>query len=69
VALETASINPDRVVTTRTKVETYHTNPRVNIVDRAFLIAQLLLGRKRTGTIRFHVCQGTVCDVQWEEKE
>jgi hypothetical protein len=56
-------MNPDRVTTL--KVETY----QVKVLERAFLIAKLLLGRKRTGAIHLNVSQGALCNVQWEEKE
>jgi hypothetical protein len=56
-------MNPDRVISIRR--ETYE----VKILERAFLIARLLLERKRTGAIHLNVSQGSLCNVQWEEKE
>jgi hypothetical protein len=56
-------MQPDSVSTVKT--ETY----QVNVLDRAILIARLLLSRKRSGSIKLCVSQGTVCAVQWEEKE
>jgi hypothetical protein len=56
-------VNPD--TTTTLKVETY----RETVLERAFLIAKLLLSRKKTGAIRLNVSQGSLCNVQWEEKE
>ena len=56
-------MNPDSVTTL--KRETY----QVKVLERAFLIARLLLERKRTGSIHLNVSQGSLCNVQWEEKE
>jgi hypothetical protein len=54
---------PDRV--SSLKRETWE----VKVLERAFLIARLLLERKRTGAIHLNVSQGALCNVQWEEKE